>query len=485
MAEPRPGELSKHRNLYFAIRDAIVTQKLMPEQRLPASRLLANDLGVSRNTVMSAYDQLTADGFLLSRKGVGTFVSDKLPRKLTKKLVNTKPTHRSVSNQSISARGHALMQTGRRNQAYGGPLFIPGMADVTHFPNARWNRIYNKYSRGMQVSDFGYEGGYLPLRNSISEYLRIARAVKCDPEQIMVTCGTNQALNFVIQMLTSPGDSAWIEEPGYHVAQATLQASLLKTEYVKLDQDGLVLKDKMETLPRPKVIYLTPSYQFPMGITMSLTRRMEILEFANQHDSWLFEDDYDSEFRYDTLPVASLQGLDNNDRVIYMGTFSKALSASLRLSYIVVPPQLVEHFKQGYQSLGNETTLITQAAINEFISAGHFESHIRKMRSLYAERREAIVAALTPYLNSQPGPAYNVSAGLHLTVPLSGSKTDKEIVEITNRENMGCRALSQYYAGNKHKEGLVLGYTSCDAEMLQNGVHRLMDVISREGNQIP
>lgn len=480
MSNTERGDLSKHRNLYFSIRDAIILQKLVPGQRLPASRTLAADLAVSRNTVMSAYEQLVADGFLDSRKGAGTFVSNSLLNKSAGSGDSVPLKETRYESDAISARGFALMQTGARNQAYGGPLFIPGMSDVMQFPHALWNRIFNKCSRGMQINDFGYEGGYMPLRKTIAEYLRIARAVRCEPEQIMITCGTNQALNFVIQMLTEPGDVAWMEEPGYHIAQGTLQASLLDTRYVPLDENGLMLGTHRQQLPAPKVIYLTPSYQFPMGIKMSLTRRLEVLEFAAQNNCWIFEDDYDSEFRYDTMPVASLQGLDNNGRVIYMGTFSKALTAALRLSYIVVPQQLVDAFKAGYQSLGNESALTSQATVNEFISAGHFESHIRKMRSLYAERREALIETLKPYLSSQIGLKDEISGGLHLYVPLSGPATDKEIAQSASRQGMGCRALSHYYAGNHDKEGLLLGYTSCDVDMIQDGVHRLMKIVQDE-----
>lgn len=473
MSTAAHADLSKHRNLYFSIRDAVMSQKLSPGQRLPASRTLASDLGLSRNTVISAYEQLMADGFLSSRKGAGTFVSDKLPEIRT--TADKKP---SISIDGVSERGRALMQTGKRNQAYGGPLFIPGMPDATQFPEVLWNRIARKCGRTLSNTDFGYGGGYLPLRQTIAEYLRLARAVKCDAEQVMITCGTNQALNFVIQMLTSPGDIAWIEEPGYHIAQATLQASLLETHYITLDEHGLVINQASSRANTPKVIYLTPSYQFPKGITMSLTRRLEILEFAAKHDCWIFEDDYDSEFRYDTTPLASLQGLDTGDRVIYMGTFSKTLNPALRLSYIVVPPQLVEHFAAGYQSLGNESALPGQVTMNEFIRAGHFETHVRKMRSLYAERREALIATLRPYLDSKIGLQDQISGGLHLYVPLSAPVTDKEIVSSASKEGMGCRALSQYFAGNSSEQGLLLGYTSCDTDTIENGVHRLMEIIS-------
>jgi GntR family transcriptional regulator / MocR family aminotransferase len=474
----RDSTLAKHRELYIALRRSIIEQRIKPGHRLPSTRALAEKLALSRNTVNLAYEQLIAENFAQAQPGAGTYVSHDI-------VINHHPKknqHTALKDTSntVSKRGRALQQAGARNRDYGSGLFAPCLADTREFPHRLWAKIYHKYHRDgdRHLLDFGYRGGNQQLRRVIADYLNVARATRCEPEQVIITNGTQQSLLLILLLLTKPGDTAWMEEPGWHIAQAMLESQGLDVCPAKVDDQGINIDEANAQFVPPKIIYVTPSYQYPMGCTLSLKRRLQLLAYAREHDSWILEDDYASEFSYHSRPVTSLQGLDEFDTVIYLGTFSKVLTPSLRLSYIVVPPQLVDDFESAYQSLGNESTLPTQAAMAEFIESGHFERHVRKMRAIYAERGEALEHALKQDNRIGFTSITAASAGLHLTCTLPEHLSDKMLSRRANQAQFGCRALSDHYMEDcAVQQALLLGYTSAPTESLIAGAARLMNVL--------
>lgn len=479
---PDKRGLPKYRQLYLSLRNAILGGVLQPGEPLPSSRTLAGDLACSRNTVVAAIEQLLAEGYLETRRGSGTFVAANIPAKGSSP--KRPPENVILPKQRLSGRTQQLISLSQRIPPYGGGVLAPGLPDLESFPNAQWTRIYNKHSRQIErkLTDFGYGGGYMPLRRAVADYLRRARMVNCEDEQVFITCGTTQSIHLLTVLLTNPGETAWIEEPGYTVAQGMLQAADLNVQPIAVDRDGITIP---QNLPAPRVIYTTPSYQFPMGISMPLARRLVLLDFCERNEAWIIEDDYDGEFRFGTQPVASLQGLNANNRTVYLGTFSKILTTTLRVSYMVVPPQMVDTLAKIYQILGNESSIITQAALEEFIALGYFESHIRRMRKIYGERREAMQHFLLERAGLDITKIGGINGGLHMTVGLADNKgtdsnaDDDKVVKLANRQAMGCRALSHYFIGKPHWRGLMLGYTSCAEKPLCEALDRLYRIIEK------
>jgi GntR family transcriptional regulator/MocR family aminotransferase len=445
--------------------------------RLPATRGFAQELGVSRNTVLNAYDQLLAEGYLEGKLGSGTYV----PRALPEEMLQVRPTAAPArpapsARRALSRRGELLAQSSVSvARSSGAPRpFRPGVPALDAFPFETWMRLVARHHRRPPRDLLGYDhaAGYAPLRRAIAAHLGPARAVHCDPDQVLVLTGSQQGLDLIARILLDPGDKAWIEEPGYISARAALQGAGIHLLPVPVDGDGLDVAAGSARGPDERLVYVTPSHQYPLGVTMSLPRRLALLEWARRADAWVVEDDYDSEFRYAGRPLAALQGLDRDGRVLYLGTFSKTLFPSLRLGYLVVPPDLVEPFAAARAAVDRQTATLTQAVVADFIHEGHFLRHIRRMRTLYRERQETLLRAAGRELSGliEVGPC---ETGLHLVGWLYRSLADQQISQAAAQAGVEAPPLSSYRMEHGERGGLLLGYAGSEPRQIRDAVRRL------------
>ena len=447
--------LPLHRQLYEALRRALLDGKLSAGERLPSSRDLAQDLDLSRNTVVAAINQLSVEGYLVSQVGSGTYVNDSVPRALPR------PTARSAQQAArLSRRGERLATTFCASQLEVQP-FTPGIADFSAFPVALWQKLQNKHWRMTypDMLDYSTSGGYAPLRRAVADYLRVFRSVQLDADQVLITSGTQQSLELCAQLLADHGDTVWVEDPAYWGAVKAFMATGLRLHPVPVDEQGLAPRAADDD-HHPRLIYVTPSHQYPTGGVMSLARRHQLLACAAQHKAWVLEDDYDSEFRFSGPPISSLEGLDKDGRVLYMGTFSKVLYPGIKLGYLVVPKPQVAAFKQAHYDLNRPGQMPLQAALAEFIEMGHFSSTLRRSRQSYAERRHCLLQALAPVLSEHSeGPRITgAEQGLHLCLRLPNHLDDRALAQRLAQQGITVRPLSAYCLARTDLRGLVIGY---------------------------
>jgi len=478
----RKGDRPLHRQIYDALRAMILERRLQPGQRIPSSRALADELGVSRIPVLDAYAQLLAEGYIESRSGAGTFVANSL----SDQFLSVRPAaveDRASQDTALDA----ISQVSRLLPVEGTPwfqgsgAFSVGQIACDHFPFRVWSDLVALHARKVRASSMTYADpmGSLEFREVIASYLRTARAVRCDASQIMIVNGSQHGLDLSARVLLDPGTPVWVEEPGYQFLRHTLTLSGCQLIPVPVDGEGLNVTAGLELCPDARVAYVTPSHQYPLGATMSTARRLQLLEWAHRSRAWIVEDDYDSEYRYESLPVASMQGLDPGSRVIYIGTFSKTLFPSLRLGYIVIPPALVGRFLAVRQANDLCPSPLYQAALSDFISGGHFTRHVRRTRHLYAERRSALVAALRKEFGSEIEIA-GAEAGMHLVVTLPPGLSDRNISARAAGQGLWLWPLSAAYAGKAVRQGFILGFGGTKADDMLRQVRRLRSAIQAE-----
>jgi GntR family transcriptional regulator/MocR family aminotransferase len=466
----------KYRQVYDRIRQMILDGHLPAGSRLPASRLLAGDLQVSRNTVVAAFDQLTAEGYLEARRGAGTFVSGELPDVGPAGPADLHPAGEGLVPH-LSRRGEVLTRTRRVGSRSVLP-FATGMPALDVFPFDVWSRLLARSWRRppAELAVIRDPGGYEPLRNAIARYLAAARGVRAEPRQVIITAGAQQAIHLAAQMLLDPGDAALIEEPGYGGVRGALTAAAAHAVPVPVDEEGMMIDRGADLAPHARMALIAPSHQHPLGMVMSLPRRLEMLDWAARTGAWILEDDYDSEYRYAGRPLAALQGLDPAGRVIYVGSFSMVMYPTLRLGYLVVPPALVEPFLQARGVLDDHASQMAQPALAEFIDAGHFAAHLRRMRKLYAQRQQSLLAAADEHLAGLLTLAPDDS-GLHLIgelAPAVASRmSDAEAAGRAGKAGVVVRPLSAFYVGAPARQGLVLGYAGFDPGRIQAAARSL------------
>jgi GntR family transcriptional regulator/MocR family aminotransferase len=473
-----------YRQLYERLRGSILSGQLEAGTRLPSTRILASSLGVSRTTTALAYELLLLEGYIESRVGDGTRVAHLQPEQLSQESRNAQDLDASAPSGTPLAvfvrRGQVLIDMPYPEGFYGEQarsgrnLFLVGQPDVTFFPYETWARLVARHARHslQAVSCYQYVQGYLALRQAIATHIGLTRGVHCSPEQILLTTGAQGALDLVARVLLDPGGAAWIENPGYSGARGALLAAGAQPVAMPVDEEGLDVEAGRQLCPGARLAIVTPSHQFPTGVTMSLSRRLALLEWSREAHAWIVEDDYDSEYRFSGRPLEALHGLDRAGRVLYIGTFSKVLFPSLRLGYLVAPPELLKALIATQRLIAIHPPLLEQLALADFLAEGYFARHLRKMRQLYRERRDALVEALTREL----GDRLDITvpeAGMHLAVWLPSGMSAQAVVQRAAAFGLHILPISAFSSRPIQRDGLVLGFANSSPQELRAGVRTL------------
>ncbi len=473
-----------HQQLYEELRRAILSGRLLPQQRISSTRALAKSLSISRTTVTQSYEQLLSEGYIKTVIGSGTFVCPQLPDELLHSIPVEIKDQTTTSQVKLSHYGINLLDVGNLpkipepeltiNFRYGRPAF-----DL--FPIKLWRKLLSRYCcSDLNWLDYSTDGlGYKPLRESITRYLSRFRAVNCKPEQVLITNGTQQALSLIMNLLINPGDVIALEDPGYLSARLIFQTQGAKLLPIAVDDSGLVVKElRRWTSANIRLIYVTPSHQFPTGATLSLPRRLELLAWAQQTQAMIIEDDYDSEYRYGDKPIPALQGLSCSDSVLYVGTFSKVLFPSLRIGYLILPESLVSVFARGKWLRDRHLPILEQQVLAEFIDEGYLERHIRKMREVYDRRRQVLVKALNDYFGAFVK-ILGEKAGIHLMVRFETHLTDEEIIARANEVGVAMMSAAPHYLKPFSTGEFIFGYGELEEQKLVEGVCRLVKIFKK------
>jgi len=471
------------RQIEDQLRGMILAGSLSGGTRLPASRALATDLGVSRQTVVQVLESLAAEGFLEMRHGSGTFVAASFPQHLP---------HRFQSQPAAGLASAAMPRVSGLGSRFGAAEvdviarenrpFLPNSPAYDQFPFALWQKYVNRQTRQAYRGNMGYgdPAGYAPLRHAIADYLALHRSDTCDPEQIVITPGGHAAFMVAALLLTDPGDGVLFEDPGPLIARNLFQSLGRRLVHVPVDEEGMDFDPAVAQGAGARLAFVMPSRQHPLGRSLSLARRLRLLDWANANEAWILEDDYDSEFRYTGRPLPSIRSIDRTGRVIYVGTFSKALFPALRLGYLVLPPALVGMFRNAIALMVRSVPEATQMALANFIADGHFASHLRRMRELYAGRRQAFLRVA----QTTGAGLYEVDmpdSGMNAIAWLQAGQADRVLAQQAVQAGVHAYPLSEYGAGPLPRPGLLLGFTGVAPQQLGPGLEALARVLARAG----
>jgi GntR family transcriptional regulator/MocR family aminotransferase len=452
-----------YRQIYDRIRGAISGGVLKPGDRIPSARALASELGLARGTVDAAYSLLSAEGYIQSRGQAGTIVAPdlKMPGPISRTMQRSRPP------RSVTFRPDTILP------------FQMGLPALDAFPRKIWARLGARCVRAMQPSNMAHPCVYGTdaLRAEIAAYLQVSRGITCSPSQVFVTSGYRHSLELICHALLNAGDSVWVEDPGFPPTRELLAYMKIEAVPVRVDGEGIVASEGEVRAPDARAAVVTPAHQSPLCVSLSLARRMALLDWAVRHESWIIEDDYDGEYRYVSRPLPALKSLDRDGRVLYAGTFSKVLFPSVRLAYVVVPEAQVERFEEIASAFAGGSPELTQAIVAAFIQEGHFARHIQRMRKLYAGRRSLTASALTKILadhvsiDLQPG-------GMHLALRLIGRQSDRELVARMRGAGLYAEALTDWTTDRDGPSALLLNFTNVDSvEMAESLAHRIKKLI--------
>ncbi|TAL52038.1 PLP-dependent aminotransferase family protein [Pandoraea sp.] len=465
--------MSLQKQLIERLQQAILSGRLPAGALLPSSRLLAAELDVSRNTVVIAYDHLAAQGYVIAdRKGtrVSALSSPAMHRELA---CDTPPAPPALARRLAGFAGIGA-QPARE------ALLRAGTPALDRFPLAAWRRSLERALQGARPHALGYgePAGEPMLREAVAAHLRIARGVRCDGAQVVITGGAQEALNLCVTLLSNPGDVGWIEDPGYRGARAAFHAGDLRIVPMPVDQEGLAAPARAWRTQAPKLVYTTPAHQYPTGAVLSVARRLELIAQARRAGAWLIEDDYDGEFRHTGEPIASMQGLVPDAPVLYVGSFSKTMFPALRIGFAVLPRGIVEPSRLALQELLRGGHRLDQLALADFIASGEFARHLGRMRRLYRERQQVLRDALSRYFPQAP--ILGGNCGMHLTLRLPPHIVDRKVVELAQARQIGVGALSRFAIGGATQgNGLVIGYGNTSAQEIPGGVRVLARLASK------
>lgn len=456
-----------HRQIYSHLRRMIEQNVLPGGTRLSSTRMLATEIGVGRNTVIAAYEQLAAEGYIALQPG--------LPPQVTHVAGNVRKARRAEKEPNPSARGELMLAQPYHHGEPGQLAFHPGMPDAGSFPFNTWSKILARRTKHAGLDLFGtyHVTGYPALREALATYLGASRGVQCAPEQVIITNGAQAGFDLLARLLLDEGDPVWLEEPGYYGAGAAFLAAGAQLLPLPVGEDGWNLSPP----PRaPRVIYVTPSCHHPYGLTMPLEQRLRLLELAERWNSWIIEDDYDSEYRFQGQAIPALQGISGAERVVYVGTFAKLLFPAMRLGFMVVPPHLAERAAAALSVTGQFAPLVTQAAIADFIDEGHLGRHLRRMRKLYGQRRQAFSRLCAEMLGEhmQLRPA---GSGIQMVGLLRKPLRDWQVAEAARRHKVNVSALSMQFRGPAQSNGLLLGFAAVDEKAMRKGLAKLREAM--------
>lgn len=477
------------RQLYDQIRTAILDGRLSTTTRIPSSRDLVEQLNVSRTTVVTAIDLLISEGYLQTEVGRGTFVSGNIPNDHPF-VHSTLPGSRHPKPKNMTQAAPYLSERGMQfdldkpDFGYANTIkpFQPGVPALDQFPMGVWSKIVRRVWSEMSADhlSYGEPTGYFPLRESVAEYLRAHRGVRCTAEQVMVVGGTQQATDLVSRLLIDPGDLVLFENPGYVNSREAIEKNGGKIVPLPVGRDGVQIHEATRNCRKARLAYVTPSHQYPLGITMTIERRMELIDWAGKTGSFLVEDDYDSEYRYAQQPIPSMQGLDSSQQTIYIGSFSKVVFPALGMGYLVVPPRLVSAFEKALSVVSRPTSFIDQVILNEFIREGHFIRHLRRMRKTHSERLQVFHNAVQKHMASRVE-LLGGKAGLHCAALLKGKKADRLAAKALDQVGVVANPLSSYYlkqsTTKKQLNGLVFGFACATPSQLRKAVRKSAAVI--------
>lgn len=488
---PRPDGVTLQRWLYDEIHTAILSGRLTPGSRLPATRDLALRLKISRGTVLAVYDQLGAEGYLRGAKGKGSFVAPELPdlppRPLAPGGGAAEPMNRNATGITYEAPAVVLPARGKKlsmtpfsvaGRSFPAKAFRTNQPDVTAFPLELWTRIASSRSRRLRPELLmdGDARGYKPLREAIAGYLRSSRGITCSAEQVVLVGSVQRILDISARLLLDPGGEVWVEDPGYPGAHLIFAAAGAKIVDIPVDSNGMDVVFARNQAPNARLAYVTAGRQSPMGSVLALDRRLALLHWARRHDAIVIEDDYDSEYRYEGAPLSAMKSLDEAGQVIYCGTFSKLLFPSLRISYAVLPDQLIAPFTAALSLTSRHVALMAQTTLHEFIAEGHFGRHVRRMRLLYAERAQALRQAADVYLAGLLE-IPEITMGLDTPAFLPGDRDDKSVAHLAAQAGIESLPLSIYARTRPVKPGLLLGFAAVGPEAIASGVRTLARVL--------
>ncbi|MBD2019875.1 PLP-dependent aminotransferase family protein [Leptolyngbya sp. FACHB-36] len=474
--------LPLYRQLYEGLRRKILAGKLFPGQRVPSTRTLSHHLGISRNTVAQSYAQLLSEGYFQTIVGSGTFVCQQLPDDLSNDTASNSTKQPEQQFRSLSTYGSSLAEfnpfTPPEPEAF--INFRYGRPALNEFPLAIWRQLLSRYCRSnYDILDYNSDLlGYKPLREAIATHLERSRSVKCHPDQIIIVSGSQQALDLVARLFIDRGDAVAIEDPGYLGARQAFSAQGATLHPVSVDDSGIVVEN-LSGLANAlvKLVYVTPSHQFPTGAVLSLSRRLDLLAWAQKSGALIIEDDYDSEYRYGEHPIPALQELDCNNTVLYIGTFSKVLFPALRVGYLVVPADLVQVFCHAKWLIDRQSPLLEQYVLADFITEGHLDRHIRRMRNLYDQRRQILVRSIKQHLHEN-AVIMGENAGIHIMIQLNTSLSDDAVLHCAAQAGVGLTSASPYYLDNAGQGQFILGYAELNEQQIEEGVYRLAQALT-------
>jgi GntR family transcriptional regulator / MocR family aminotransferase len=478
IALDRASAVPLQRQVYLGIRRLILTGRLKPGAHLPSTRYLASELRVARTTVLDAFGQLMFEGYLEGKVGSGTRVSSHVPDDVQTLALITEhypvPSLRRKPRIARRTAPYALQRVAKPIR----PL-RPGLPDIESLPLDTWSRLTAKHWRRAvsQFYDHADSLGYLPLRKAICDYVSGLRGVRCDSDQVIITAGAQQALYLCAKTLLDPGQSVWMEDPGYPRARMAFSSAQLKVVPVPVDSNGMNSAAALKKCPAPQMVYITPSFQCPLGYAMSLERRFDLLRIAASNNAWILEDDYFSEFRFGTSPATSLQSLDRNERVIYIGNFSKNVVPFLRIGFLIAPKSIVHLLRLARTSVSRQPPGIDQAALAEFVADGHLERHIRVTVHIYRERRQTLVDAIRHYGDGMLEVSDEGGVGMYLVAWLPAGVNDRSAAEIASAAGVDTVPLSNFALRKLHRGGLVLGYSGYAPQVIWEATQRLCDAL--------
>ncbi|MGX4989674.1 MocR-like pyridoxine biosynthesis transcription factor PdxR [Enterobacter kobei] len=472
ISDPANGSLPLHERIQRAIRTLILEGTLSHGKALPASRALATSLNVSRDTVEAAYSSLHAEGFIERQTGRGSFVSSSA--RFLKPRIRQHPPTAETRKAKLSARGKVIYESGGIREFSSPRPLAPGIPETRLFPIPTWERLQRQVLKEYQhkILEQSPPQGMERLRRAIAEYVNLERGTRASAEQVIVLTSSQQALALCSHVLLDNGESIVIEDPTYQGAHKAFKAAGLHPVPVPLEEKGISV-DALNSLTEPaRAIYLTPSHQYPTGVTLSLDRRLAVIDWANRHAAWIIEDDYDSEFHYEGKPMACLQGLDAYNRTIYIGTFTKSLFPGLRIAYMIVPSELTEPFTMARTLMDGHTASITQLTLAKFLEGGHFGAYIRKMRNVYVARRDKLASLMDEYLSDYVVYA-TPAGGMQMPCHLRHGLSEKDIAAAARRADIDILGLTGLYAGSPVSTGFLMGFAAYTEREIEDAVKKL------------